>query len=85
MAAQARERLGSSPVMIDRIDHLALTVADIDQTVDFHVRVLGMQPVTFGAAAARYGSAATSSTCTRRVASWSPRPAGRRQDRRTCA
>jgi catechol 2,3-dioxygenase-like lactoylglutathione lyase family enzyme len=34
--------------MIDRIDHLVLTVADIDQTVDFYVRVLGMQPVTFG-------------------------------------
>ena len=34
--------------MIDRIDHLVLTVADIDQTVDFYVLVLGMQPVTFG-------------------------------------
>jgi catechol 2,3-dioxygenase-like lactoylglutathione lyase family enzyme len=35
-------------VLIDRIDHLVLTVADIDQTVDFYVRVLGMEPVTFG-------------------------------------
>lgn len=33
---------------IDRIDHLVLTVADIDQTTDFYVRVLGMEPVTFG-------------------------------------
>jgi catechol 2,3-dioxygenase-like lactoylglutathione lyase family enzyme len=35
--------------MIDRIDHLVLTVADIDQTMDFYVRVLRMEPVTFGA------------------------------------
>ena len=34
--------------MIDRIDHLVLTVADVDQTMDFYVRVLGMEPVTFG-------------------------------------
>ncbi|WP_406673982.1 VOC family protein [Nonomuraea sp. N2-4H] len=34
---------------IDRIDHVVLTVADIDTTVDFYVRVLGMQAVTFGA------------------------------------
>jgi catechol 2,3-dioxygenase-like lactoylglutathione lyase family enzyme len=33
---------------IDRIDHLVLTVADIDRTIDFYDRVLGMQPVTFG-------------------------------------
>ena len=35
-------------MLIDRIDHLVLTVADIGQTVDFYVRVLGMEPVTFG-------------------------------------
>ena len=34
---------------IDRLDHLVLTVADIDATVDFYTRVLGMQAVTFGA------------------------------------
>jgi len=45
------------PVVIDRIDHLVLTVADLDHTVDFYVRVLGMQPVTFGAGrrALRFG------------------------------
>ncbi|MDH6622611.1 catechol 2,3-dioxygenase-like lactoylglutathione lyase family enzyme [Streptomyces sp. LBL] len=32
---------------IQRLDHLVLTVADIDATVDFYVRVLGMTPVTF--------------------------------------
>ncbi|MDQ3716341.1 MAG: VOC family protein [Actinomycetota bacterium] len=36
-------------MVIDRIDHLVLTVADVDQTVAFYTRVLGMQPVTFGA------------------------------------
>lgn len=34
---------------IDRLDHLVLTVADIDATVDFYVRVLGMEEVVFGA------------------------------------
>lgn len=33
---------------IDRIDHLVLTVADVDATVDFYSRVLGMDPVSFG-------------------------------------
>ena len=34
---------------IDRLDHLVLTVADIDATVDFYTRVLGMEAVAFGA------------------------------------
>ena len=34
---------------IDRLDHLVLTVRDIDATVDFYQRVLGMEPVSFGA------------------------------------
>src|SRR3954453_10845665 len=33
---------------IDRLDHLGLTVADIESTLDFYARVLGMEPVTFG-------------------------------------
>jgi catechol 2,3-dioxygenase-like lactoylglutathione lyase family enzyme len=33
---------------IDRLDHLVLTVADIDATVGFYTRVLGMTAVTFG-------------------------------------
>ncbi|MBF9068592.1 VOC family protein [Streptacidiphilus fuscans] len=32
---------------IDRLDHLVLTVQDIDATVDFYTRVLGMAEVTF--------------------------------------
>ncbi|AFM33681.1 MULTISPECIES: VOC family protein [Stutzerimonas stutzeri subgroup] len=33
---------------ISHLDHLVLTVADIEKTVDFYTRVLGMQVVTFG-------------------------------------
>jgi catechol 2,3-dioxygenase-like lactoylglutathione lyase family enzyme len=33
---------------IDRIDHLVLTVKDIEATCNFYSRVLGMQVVTFG-------------------------------------
>jgi len=35
-------------VRIVRLDHLVLTVADVDRTVEFYQRVLGMQPLTFG-------------------------------------
>ena len=35
------------PVAIDRIDHLVLTVHDLDRTIGFYSRVLGMQPITF--------------------------------------
>ncbi|MDX2220609.1 MAG: VOC family protein [Burkholderiales bacterium] len=33
---------------IDRLDHLVLTVADVEVSVAFYAKVLGMQPVTFG-------------------------------------
>jgi len=33
---------------IDRIDHLVLTVEDVERTVAFYVDVLGMTEVTFG-------------------------------------
>ncbi|HVO90061.1 MAG TPA: VOC family protein [Casimicrobiaceae bacterium] len=32
---------------IDSLDHFVITVQDVDATVDFYQRVLGMQPVTF--------------------------------------
>ncbi|MDH3230598.1 MAG: VOC family protein [Alphaproteobacteria bacterium] len=35
-------------VTIDRIDHLVLTVADIDATCDFYERALGMKRMAFG-------------------------------------
>lgn len=33
---------------IDRLDHLVLTVRDLQATCEFYVRVLGMRVVTFG-------------------------------------
>lgn len=44
-------------VAIDRIDHLVLTVADVEATCAFYQDVLGMTPVTFGAGrrALRFG------------------------------
>ncbi|GLW06489.1 ring-cleaving dioxygenase [Microtetraspora sp. NBRC 13810] len=32
---------------IERFDHLVLTVADVEATIGFYSRVLGMRPVTF--------------------------------------
>ncbi|PII21328.1 VOC family virulence protein [Stenotrophomonas sp. LMG 10879] len=36
-------------IIIDRLDHLVLTVADIERSYNFYQRVLGMQVVRFGA------------------------------------
>jgi len=36
-------------VKIDRIDHLVMTVQDIEATCEFYSRVLGMKAVAFGA------------------------------------
>ena len=33
---------------IDRIDHLVLTVKDVDKTVDFYTKILNMKTITFG-------------------------------------
>ncbi|MGH3125501.1 MAG: VOC family protein [Streptosporangiaceae bacterium] len=37
------------PVAVTGLDHLVLTVTDLDQASGFYQRVLGMRPVTFGA------------------------------------
>jgi catechol 2,3-dioxygenase-like lactoylglutathione lyase family enzyme len=37
----------SGKVVIDRLDHLVLTVADIDATCEFYGRILGMERVSF--------------------------------------
>jgi catechol 2,3-dioxygenase-like lactoylglutathione lyase family enzyme len=34
-------------MQIDRIDHIVLTVFDLERTLDFYSRVLGMEPVSF--------------------------------------
>ncbi len=41
--------LVSNTPKISALDHLVLTVADIDITCDFYSRVLGAEPITFGA------------------------------------
>lgn len=33
---------------ISQLDHLVLTVSDLQVTVDFYQRVLGMKPIEFG-------------------------------------
>jgi catechol 2,3-dioxygenase-like lactoylglutathione lyase family enzyme len=35
------------PITIDRIDHIVLTCHDVERTLAFYQRVLGMEPVTF--------------------------------------
>ncbi len=47
----------SAVPLVERLDHLVLTVADIDATVAFYTRVLGMQREAFGAGrvALRFG------------------------------
>lgn len=42
---------------VDSLDHLVLTVADVDASADFFARVLGMEKVAFGAGriALRFG------------------------------
>jgi catechol 2,3-dioxygenase-like lactoylglutathione lyase family enzyme len=35
-------------MQIDALDHLVLTVRDVEATVSFYTRVLGMREVTFG-------------------------------------
>jgi catechol 2,3-dioxygenase-like lactoylglutathione lyase family enzyme len=48
---------GLRPVIIDRLDHLVLTVRDIDATCRFYEQALGMQTVTFagGRKALKFG------------------------------
>jgi catechol 2,3-dioxygenase-like lactoylglutathione lyase family enzyme len=35
-------------MLVTRLDHLVLTVRDIDETLGFYESVLGMEPVVFG-------------------------------------
>jgi catechol 2,3-dioxygenase-like lactoylglutathione lyase family enzyme len=34
-------------MQIDRIDHIVITAFDVDRTIDFYARVMGMEPITF--------------------------------------
>ena len=66
---------------IERLDHLVLTVADIDRTCDFYTRVLGMEVVHLAKAAPRCDSASRRSTCIRPTKSLASSPTSRRQAR----
>jgi catechol 2,3-dioxygenase-like lactoylglutathione lyase family enzyme len=35
------------PIAIDRIDHIVITAFDLERTLDFYTRVLGMEAITF--------------------------------------
>lgn len=36
------------PIKATKLDHLVLTVADVERSINFYERTLGMQPITFG-------------------------------------
>ena len=38
----------SKPFAIARMDHVVIAVADVEKTLDFYIRVLGMRPVELG-------------------------------------
>ena len=49
--------VSGTAIVLERLDHLVLTVRDVPATCDFYRRVLGMEVVTFGAGrkALRFG------------------------------
>lgn len=47
MRRESRSRKTASPMEIDRIDHVVMTVRDLAATCDFYTRALGMRVVTF--------------------------------------
>jgi catechol 2,3-dioxygenase-like lactoylglutathione lyase family enzyme len=37
----------SDTMRIDRIDHIVITAFDVERTLDFYSKVMGMEPITF--------------------------------------
>jgi len=70
---------------IDRLDHLVLTVSDLDATVRFYTRVLGMEQLTFARGAKRCDSAHPRSICISTARNSSRRLIGLRPVAPTCA
>lgn len=62
-------------ISIDRIDHLVLTVADIDATCAFYARVLGFRTVSFGAGRAALAFGAQKINLHRAGAEFDPKAA----------
>ena len=56
-ARPARQAGRGTDMKLERLDHLVLTVADLDRTLTFYQAVLGMDPVRFdgGRHALRFG------------------------------
>ena len=51
-------------MQVNRIDHLVLTVADIERSVEFYSRVPGMRRSEFAGGESPCNSVCTRSTCT---------------------
>ncbi len=66
-------------MQIDRLDHLVLTVRDIDASIDFYTRVLGMRAVTFGAGRKALAFGAQKISLHQAGANSNPRPSDLRQ------
>ena len=79
-----RGRGRGAGLRIESLDHLVLTVRDLDATVAFYER-LGMRHVEFAPTGTRSRSARRSSTCTSPATSSSRRPPSRRPARPTSA
>jgi catechol 2,3-dioxygenase-like lactoylglutathione lyase family enzyme len=48
VSSESGHNSSAQPVTVISLDHLVLTVADLDRAIGFYERVLGMRPVTFG-------------------------------------
>jgi catechol 2,3-dioxygenase-like lactoylglutathione lyase family enzyme len=70
---------------IDRLDHLVLTVADIEATCAFYRDVLGMEVVTFGAGRKALAFGRQKINLHQKGREIDPRPIGRRPARPTSA
>lgn len=70
---------------IDQLDHLVLTVRDLDATLAFYTRVLGMEAVTFAGGRRALAFGAQKSTSMYRAKSSSPRPTTPPRAQPTCA
>src|SRR5438105_285299 len=47
MVRQSEKIVPFIALRIDRIDHIVITAFDLERTIDFYTRVLGMQAITF--------------------------------------
>jgi len=48
VSVQQAVQVSDGPGLVDRLDHLVLTVSDVSTSIAFYRDLLGMQPVTYG-------------------------------------